>query len=74
MSRANVMIVDDDRDLAESLAELLEMSGCSVTTAANGKEAVSGHGTQDFDVTFMDVAHAHHERRRQLFQTPQAEA
>lgn len=39
MSRANVMIVDDDRDMAESLAELLEISGCSVTTAANGKEA-----------------------------------
>jgi two-component system, NtrC family, response regulator HydG len=55
MSRINVMIVDDDRDLAESLAEFLEMSGCSVTTAANGKEAVLGHGKQDFDVTFMDV-------------------
>jgi len=55
MSRANVMIVDDDQDLAESLAELLEMSGCSVTTAANGKEAVLSHGKQDFDVTFMDV-------------------
>ena len=55
MSRANVMIVDDDQDLAESLAELLEMSGCNVTTAANGKEAVLSHGKQDFDVTFMDV-------------------
>ena len=55
MSRANVMIVDDDRDLAESLAELLEMSGYSVTTAANGREAVVGHGAGDFDVTFMDV-------------------
>jgi DNA-binding NtrC family response regulator len=55
MSRANVMIVDDDRDLAESLAEFLEMSGHSVTTAANGKEAVIGHGAGDFDVTFMDV-------------------
>jgi two-component system response regulator HydG len=55
MSRANVMIVDDDQDLAESLAEFLEMSGCSVTTAANGKEALLGHGKQDFDVTFMDV-------------------
>jgi len=55
MSRANVMIVDDDQDLVESLAELLEMSGCDVTTAANGKEAVLSHGKQDFDVTFMDV-------------------
>ncbi len=55
MSRANVMIVDDDQDLAESLAELLEMSGCTVTTAANGREAVLTHGKRDFDVTFMDV-------------------
>ena len=55
MSRANVMIVDDDQDLAESLAELLEMNGCSVTTAANGREAVLTHGKRDFDVTFMDV-------------------
>jgi CheY-like chemotaxis protein len=55
MSRANAMIVDDDRDLAESLTDLLEMSGCCVTTAANGKEAVLGHGQQDFSVTFMAV-------------------
>jgi len=55
MSRANVMIVDDDQDLAESLAELLEMSGCTVTTAANGREAVLTHGKRDFDITFMDV-------------------
>ncbi len=40
---------------AESLAELLEMSGCTVTTAANGREAVLTHGKRDFDVTFMDV-------------------
>jgi CheY-like chemotaxis protein len=73
MSRANVMIVDDDQDLAESLAELLEMSGCTVTTAANGREAVLTHRKRDFDVTFMD-AHAHHERRRQLLRDPQAEA
>jgi DNA-binding NtrC family response regulator len=55
MSRANVMIVDDDQDLAESLAELLEMSGCNVTTATNGRDAVLSHGTRDFDITFMDV-------------------
>ena len=55
MSRANVMIVDDDQDMAESLAELLALSGCNVTTAANGREAVLTHGKRDFDVTFMDV-------------------
>ena len=55
MSRTNMMIVDDDQDLAESLAELLEMSGCSVTTTPNGREAVLTHGKRDFDVTFVDV-------------------
>ena len=40
MRLASVMIVDDDVDLAESLAEML---------------VLQGHGKQDFDVTFMDV-------------------
>jgi DNA-binding response OmpR family regulator len=49
------MIVDDDRDLAESLAELIEMHGHQVAIAANGKEAVERCREQSFDVTFMDV-------------------
>ncbi|MGH6932250.1 MAG: response regulator [Dongiaceae bacterium] len=55
MRRAKIMIVDDDRDLAESLAELIEMHGHQVSIAANGKEAVERCREQNFDVTFMDV-------------------
>ncbi len=55
MKQARVMIVDDDRDLAESLAELIEMHGHKVAIASNGKEALERFREQDFDVTFMDV-------------------
>ncbi|MGH6932252.1 MAG: response regulator [Dongiaceae bacterium] len=49
------MIVDDDRDLAESLAELLEIHGYTVHIANNGQEAVERYRSDDFDLTFMDV-------------------
>ena len=55
VKQANVMIVDDYRDLAESLAELIEMHGHKVAIASNGKEALERAREQAFDVTFMDV-------------------
>lgn len=55
MRPANVMIVEDDRDLAESLAEMLELHGHRVQIAGNGQEAVEWHRKDDFDITFMDV-------------------
>ncbi len=50
-----IFVVDDDRDLAESLAEVLELSGHEVQIAHSGEEAVEIFRTQDFDVSFMDV-------------------
>jgi two-component system response regulator HydG len=55
MKRARVMIVDDDRDLAESLAELIEVRGHKVEIASNGREAVERFRQQDYDIAFMDV-------------------
>src|SRR5262249_58252718 len=55
MRPAKVMIVDDDRDLAESLAEMLELQGHTVQVASNGQEAVERHRKSEFDITFMDV-------------------
>jgi DNA-binding response OmpR family regulator len=40
MGRAQVSIVDDDMDLAESIADYVEMHGHAVAIASNGKEAV----------------------------------
>ena len=50
-----VLIVDDDADLAESLAEILLDEGCDVDIAEHGQEAVERSCSQDFDVIFMDV-------------------
>jgi CheY-like chemotaxis protein len=55
MRAASVMIVDDDVDLAESLADMLALQGHSVQVAGNGQEAVERHRQGSFDITFMDV-------------------
>ena len=55
MRPASVMIVDDDVDLAESLAEMLILQGHAVQVASNGQEAVERHRKGEFDITFMDV-------------------
>ena len=37
---ASILIVDDDREIRESLSDLLEDEGYSVTTAVNGQDAI----------------------------------
>jgi two-component system chemotaxis response regulator CheY len=55
MKEALVLIVDDDGDLADGLAELLHIHGHKAVTASNGREAVERFRDQHFDLTFMDV-------------------
>ncbi len=50
-----IFVVDDDRDLAESLAEVLELSGHEVEIAFSGEEAVEIFRQRDFDISLMDV-------------------
>jgi CheY-like chemotaxis protein len=50
-----VLIVDDDIDLAESLAEVLLDHGCDVSLAEHGQEALERACAQEFDIIFMDV-------------------
>jgi two-component system response regulator HydG len=50
-----VFIVDDDRDHAESLADVLEMRGYEVELAYSGEEALARFGDADFDLVLMDV-------------------
>ena len=52
---AHVLIVDDERDLANSLAGWAEIDGYKVTVASNGREAVECFRDRDYDVAFMDV-------------------
>jgi two-component system, NtrC family, response regulator HydG len=50
-----ILIVDDDADLAESLAEFLVDHSHQVAIAEDGRDAVSCATAWDFDVIFMDV-------------------
>jgi two-component system response regulator HydG len=55
MTARRIIIVDDDRDLAESLADLLEARGFEVELAHSGEEGVAKYRRQPFDLVFMDV-------------------
>jgi CheY-like chemotaxis protein len=52
---ASILIVDDDSDHAESIADLLEMRGYATEVAESGEAAAARFREVDFDLVFMDV-------------------
>ena len=52
---ARVLVVDDDRDHAESVADLLGVRGHAVTVAYSGEAGLALFRNSEFDVTLMDV-------------------
>jgi two-component system response regulator HydG len=50
-----VLIVDDDRDHAESLADVVEMRGHMTQLAFSGEEAIGYFRAVDFDFVLLDV-------------------
>ena len=50
-----ILVVDDDRDNADSLAELFAMDGHTVEVAYDGEAAIRAFRDGHFDVAFMDV-------------------
>ena len=55
MKQLNILVVDDDHDGADGLAEALEFYGHRVTTVYCGEDAVEAFKGSNFHVTFMDV-------------------
>jgi len=51
----NVLIIDDNLDLALSLSCLLEFHGCRVSVAIDGPEGVRLALENPFDVVFIDI-------------------
>lgn len=51
-----LLVVDDDGDFTDSLAELLGDYGYTVHTAFSGEEALAVIARRAFDVTVMDVS------------------
>jgi CheY-like chemotaxis protein len=50
-----VLIVDDNRDAADSLAMLLQFEGCTVNTAADGAEALAAFDRLQPEIVLLDI-------------------
>ena len=54
MKSMKILIVDDDRDHADGLADFIEMHDCILTVAYTGEEAVRKFAPGRFDLVFLD--------------------
>ncbi len=55
LSGLNVLVVDDDAGICQSLKQLLESERCCIETAASGVYAIEWLGRRRFDVVLSDV-------------------
>ncbi len=55
MSPSKLLIVDDDRDFADGLAEVMEMLGHLVDVAFTGRAGVEAAIGNDYDAVVMDA-------------------
>ncbi len=55
MSQLNVLIIDDNHDLANGLGMVLEEEGFQVTLAYNGCDGIEAFEAGRFEVAFIDV-------------------
>lgn len=55
LSGLNVLVVDDDASICQSLKQLLEAERCCIETAASGIYAMEWLGRRRFDVVLSDV-------------------
>lgn len=53
--KIKVLLVDDEKDFAETLASRLEARNLSAVTASNGDEALSILKEKDIDVVILDM-------------------
>lgn len=50
-----VLVIDDERDHAETVAEILEAGGYTTTVATSGKEGAKRIETEEFDLVLTDL-------------------
>jgi DNA-binding response OmpR family regulator len=54
-AKAQILIVDDEPGVAQTIQERLEMSGYGVITASNGKEGLAMAVEEEPDIVLLDV-------------------
>jgi len=55
LGKKHILVVDDDRSVLRSLAEILQLEGYEVETAKSGQEALEKSNTRSYDVTLLDI-------------------
>ena len=55
IARRRALVIDDERDLAELLAEMLEREGFAVEVAFDGEQALAELGRRSYDIVLSDV-------------------
>ncbi len=55
MQTASILLVEDERSLAEVLERTLESAGYHVTWAKDGKEALRVYDSKKFDIVLTDL-------------------
>jgi CheY-like chemotaxis protein len=54
-SHASILILDDEKPIAELLGELLSLRGYAATVCVSGAEAIAALDLQDFDLVISDL-------------------
>ncbi len=54
-TKGDVLLVDDDRDIRDSLKIVLENSGYAIRTAMNGREALAAIKNRLPDIMILDI-------------------
>ncbi|MDE2384279.1 MAG: response regulator [Alphaproteobacteria bacterium] len=55
MRSLKILVVDDDRDNADSMGELFQLEGHDVRVVYSGREAIHAYLEADFNLAFIDV-------------------
>ena len=55
MSNQSILLVEDDRDLVESLANFIESKGHAVDIAFTGEEGFTAANNKDYDAILLDI-------------------
>lgn len=55
MEKANVLIVDDDRDICKTLRLILENEGFDVDVAHSGKDAIAKSKAKVYNIALLDI-------------------
>ena len=55
-AKVKILVIDDESNHAEAMAEILERVGYQVTTATSGENGIKTLGAETFDIVVTDLA------------------